>query len=127
MCDKEISLYSEIVKRCTHDMDEVVSAPKKKKEKTIEKYNILFTAMMRPRRLCNHGTFPIHPTAIASSSSSSPSPSTIERDAEFDCDFCREGDEDKMELVENEKLLPAMRYKSSFGDTTGQYCSHSRM
>lgn len=94
MCTEETSLYSEIVKKCARDVDEVVSTKKKK----IKKYNVLFTAMMRLRRLCNHGTFPVCVPASTSS------PSTSKIDAELECDFCQGNDEDKIELVGMEEF-----------------------
>lgn len=94
MCTEETSLYSEIVKKCARDVDEVVSTKKKK----IKKYNVLFTAMMRLRRLCNHGTFPVCVPASTSS------PSTSKIDAELECDLCQGNDEDKIELVGMEEF-----------------------
>ncbi|EMR72008.1 putative snf2-related protein [Eutypa lata UCREL1] len=79
MCTEETSLYSEIVKKCARDVDEVVSTKKKK----IKKYNVLFTAMMRLRRLCNHGTFPV----CVPASTSSPSTSKIDAELESTLDL----------------------------------------
>jgi hypothetical protein len=84
----EKALYGEITAQCTRDIDDAVSSRVK-----IKKYNILFTAMTRARRMCNHGTFaatlPTNHTTAASPGS----------EAEQGCDFCNGADKDRLELV----------------------------
>ncbi|KAI5461404.1 SNF2 family N-terminal domain-containing protein [Mariannaea sp. PMI_226] len=82
---EEKLMYDSILKRCARDIDEVVSS-----KATIKKYHILFAAIMKLRRLCNHGT--LSPAQIA--------------DGERDCDFCSGNDEDKLALLSNNGFCP---------------------
>ena len=66
--------YNGILEKCAWDIDELVSTHAK-----IKKYCILFAAIVKLRRLCNHGT--------------------LSADAEPDCDFCRGNDEDRLVLL----------------------------
>ncbi|KAI8652051.1 hypothetical protein NCS56_01421900 [Fusarium sp. Ph1] len=51
---KEMGLYEGVLADCRAHFDDVVS-----KRSTIKNYNILFTTIMKLRRLCNHGSFHI--------------------------------------------------------------------
>ncbi|KAF3808323.1 DNA repair protein RAD5B [Colletotrichum gloeosporioides] len=53
MSQEEKQLYDQILRQSKREIDDVVS-----KGKSIKKYNILFTAILRMRMLCNSGTFP---------------------------------------------------------------------
>ncbi|RYP43712.1 hypothetical protein DL768_009759 [Monosporascus sp. mg162] len=85
---KERQVYNSILKKCARDIDEMVSARAK-----IKKYCILFAAIMKIRRLCNHGTLFV--PAQISHSATVPSGT----DGEPDCDFCGSSDEDKLALL----------------------------
>ncbi|RYP66505.1 hypothetical protein DL770_008789 [Monosporascus sp. CRB-9-2] len=85
---KERQVYNSILKKCARDIDEMVSARAK-----IKKYCILFAAIMKTRRLCNHGTLSV--PAQISQSAMLPSGA----DDEPDCDFCGSSDEDKLALL----------------------------
>ncbi|KAK1851073.1 DNA repair protein rad5 [Colletotrichum chrysophilum] len=52
MSQEEKQLYEQFLRQSKRDIDGVVS-----KGKSIKKYNILFTAILRMRMLCNSGTF----------------------------------------------------------------------
>lgn len=53
MSQEEKKLYEQVLRQSKREIDDVVS-----KGKSIKKYNILFTAILRMRMLCNTGTFP---------------------------------------------------------------------
>ncbi|EQB58429.1 hypothetical protein CGLO_01330 [Colletotrichum gloeosporioides Cg-14] len=53
MSQEEKKLYEQVLRQSKREIDDVVS-----KGKSIKKYNILFTAILRMRMLCNRGTFP---------------------------------------------------------------------
>ncbi|RYP55722.1 hypothetical protein DL771_012463 [Monosporascus sp. 5C6A] len=85
---KERQVYNSILKKCARDIDEMVSAGAK-----IKKYCVLFAAIMKLRRLCNHGTLSV--PAQISLSATLPSGA----DGERDCDICGSSDEDKLALL----------------------------
>jgi SNF2 family DNA or RNA helicase len=87
--DEERIAYSSILKKCEREIDELVSTQAKSRKK----YNILFAAMMRLRRLCNHGTLSI--------SAQIPLSPTLTSDAEDEslCNFCGSNDEDVLALL----------------------------
>ena len=90
MSTGERSIYSDVIKACAREIEEVVSTRANKKR--IKKYNVLFKGMMRLRRLCNHGTFPTHgiqATLI---------PSVLEESYELECELCGVGGEDGIEI-----------------------------
>ncbi|KAF2190710.1 hypothetical protein K469DRAFT_697943 [Zopfia rhizophila CBS 207.26] len=80
--------YNSILKKCVRDIDELVSTQAKEK-----KYPTLFAAIMKLRRLCNHGTLSF--SAQISLSATLPSGA----DGEPDCDLCGSNDEDKLGLL----------------------------
>ncbi|RYP05096.1 hypothetical protein DL765_009941 [Monosporascus sp. GIB2] len=90
---KERQVYNSILKKCARDIDEMVSARAK-----VKKYCILFAAIMKTRRLCNHGTLSV-PAQISPSSTL---PSSA--DGEPDCDICGSNDEDKLALLSKNEL-----------------------
>ncbi|KAF0323356.1 DNA repair protein rad5 [Colletotrichum asianum] len=53
MSQEEKKLYEQVLQQSKREIDDVLS-----KGKSIKKYNILFTAILRMRMLCNSGTFP---------------------------------------------------------------------
>ncbi|KAK4038402.1 SNF2 family N-terminal domain-containing protein [Parachaetomium inaequale] len=85
----EKALYGEITSQCKRDIDDAVSSRAK-----IKKYSILFTAMTRARRMCNHGTFAATPITNHTTTAASPG-----SEAEQGCDFCNGADKDRLELV----------------------------
>lgn len=97
LSDSEIDLYKAVLKQCERDMDEQISSRVKNK-----KYGALFAAIMRLRRLCNHGTgfnIPgINHTIQDSGAFDSSSPG-IE---DAGCDFCTGAGEDQLDLAEGE-------------------------
>jgi len=86
--DEERTAYNSILKKCARDIDELVSTQAKNR-----KYTILFAAMMKLRRLCNHGTFPFSAQISLSA--------TLTSGADDDptCGFCDGDDEDKLALL----------------------------
>ncbi|KAH6975002.1 SNF2 family N-terminal domain-containing protein [Ilyonectria sp. MPI-CAGE-AT-0026] len=92
LADKERLVYNSILKKCARDIDDLVSTKAK-----IKKYHILFAAIMKLRRLCNHGTFSSaqisHSTTFQNSA-----------DDERDCDFCSGDDEDELALLSNNEF-----------------------
>ena len=89
---KERQVYKSILKKCARDIDEVVSARAK-----IKKYPILFAAIMKLRRLCNHGTLSFSQILLSATLPSG-------ADGEPDCDFCGANDEDKLALLRESKF-----------------------
>lgn len=83
--------YNSILKKCARDIDELVSTQAK-----IKKYHILFAAIVKLRRLCNHGTL----SPFASLSATLP----CGVDGEPGCDFCGGRDEDKLALLSKNEI-----------------------
>lgn len=52
LSETERQLYVQVLHRTKRDIDDIVS-----KGKSIKKYNVLFTAILKMRMLCNTGTF----------------------------------------------------------------------
>ncbi|KAK2751664.1 DNA repair protein rad5 [Colletotrichum kahawae] len=50
---EENELYDQVLRQSKHEVDDIIS-----KGRSIKKYNILFTAIIKMRMLCNNGTFP---------------------------------------------------------------------
>ncbi|KAK4214474.1 SNF2 family N-terminal domain-containing protein [Rhypophila decipiens] len=90
---EERALYDRILARCARDIDEIVSSRSK-----IKKYGIMFAAMMKLRRLCNHGTFA---TSLLSNTLAGDLPGAGN---EQGCDFCNGADEDMFELVKQDSF-----------------------
>lgn len=84
----ERALYNRILTQCARDIDDAVSSKVK-----IKKYGIFFTAIIKLRRLCNHGTFPVSPASNSTTLTKS------DPESEEGCEFCNGNDEDKLELV----------------------------
>jgi len=88
--EEERREYDKILARCARDIDDVVSTRDKN-----NKYRILFTAIMKLRRFCNHGT-------LSTSSSATATPSGAAD--EIDCSVCGANDEDKMALFRQNEI-----------------------
>ena len=86
---EERALYDIVVAQCTRDIDKAVSSRAR-----IKKYGILFTAIMKLRRLCNHGTFA---TSLTNTNSAAETGPGLQN--EQGCEFCSGADEDRFELV----------------------------
>lgn len=87
--------YDRILKECRYEIDDLVSTKTK-----VKKYTILFTMIMKLRRLCNHGTLsiPIQPTL-------SPTPS-LEADVDSHCDYCSGVGEENMARLNGDEICP---------------------
>ncbi|RSL75564.1 hypothetical protein CEP51_010756 [Fusarium floridanum] len=85
---EERLVYDRILKKCARDIDEAVSTKAK-----IKTYSILFAAIVKLRKLCNHGTL----SCSAQISLSDTFPPGA--DGERDCDFCGGNEEDTPALV----------------------------
>ncbi|RTE70723.1 hypothetical protein BHE90_014873 [Fusarium euwallaceae] len=90
---EERLVYDRILKKCARDIDEAVSTKAK-----IKKYSILFAAIVKLRKLCNHGTL----SCSAQISLSDTFPPGA--DGERDCDFCGGNEEDTPALVSNDEF-----------------------
>ena len=95
---QERALYDRVVAQCTRDIDEVVSS-----RATVKKYGIMFKAIMELRRLCNHGTY----ATLLRTSSTAEIESGV--GGEQDCEFCSGADEDRFELVKQDKFCSECR------------------
>ncbi|RYP77538.1 hypothetical protein DL771_001111 [Monosporascus sp. 5C6A] len=85
----ERKLYNDVLQRCIRDIDNAVST-----DASIKKYSILFTAILKLRRLCNHGTFfPLAQTFGLALGPLDPE--------EANCGLCSGDDQDKAGLLEN--------------------------
>jgi SWI/SNF-related matrix-associated actin-dependent regulator of chromatin subfamily A3 len=84
----ERALYDRILTQCARDIDNAVSSRVK-----IKKYGTLFTAIMKLRRLCNHGIFSL------SSTSNTTAFIRFTPGSGEGCEFCNGDDEDKLKLV----------------------------
>ncbi|KAK4165546.1 SNF2 family N-terminal domain-containing protein [Cladorrhinum sp. PSN259] len=92
--DDERRGYNAILKQCQQDMDARISSREK-----IKRYGILFAAMMKLRRLCNHGAVFTY--------SDSKTPTLADHTAvtgveEAGCEWCNGVGEDKLELADGE-------------------------
>lgn len=96
LSSEEQSLYNSILKKCARDMDEVISSQVK-----IKRYSVLFTAITKLRRVCNHGAFPVGNKDAISTLVAVP-----DADAEQDCEICGGASEDNLELVSMGDLCP---------------------
>ncbi|RYP40561.1 hypothetical protein DL767_001561 [Monosporascus sp. MG133] len=85
----ERKLYNDVLQRCIRDIDKAVST-----DASIKKYSILFTAILKLRRLCNHGTF----FPLAQTSGLALGPLDPE---EANCGLCSGDDQDKIGLLDN--------------------------
>ncbi|ETS75548.1 hypothetical protein PFICI_12492 [Pestalotiopsis fici W106-1] len=91
---KERELYDGVLYACQRDLDDVVSGQSKSK-----KYSVLFAAMTKLRRLCNHGTM----QSVEAGSSSS---STTLRFLEPGCDYCQGNHEESLAAWNKETACP---------------------
>jgi len=96
LCSEERAIYNEILKKCAIDMDEAISS-----QVRIKRYSVLFTAIMKLRRLCNHGTFG---NTMANGDVASIADSR--QDTEHDCEICGVSSENSLELAEMGNFCP---------------------
>ncbi|KAH6624507.1 SNF2 family N-terminal domain-containing protein [Chaetomium sp. MPI-SDFR-AT-0129] len=90
---EERALYDRILAQYARDVDDVVSSRAK-----VKRYGILFAAIMKLRRLCNHGTF------AASPPTDSADQTEPGHESELGCEFCSGADEDMLELVNQDNV-----------------------
>ncbi|KAK4146368.1 SNF2 family N-terminal domain-containing protein [Dichotomopilus funicola] len=90
---EERALYDRILAQYARDLDDVVSSRAK-----VKRYGILFAAIMKLRRLCNHGTF------AASPPTDSADQTEPGHESELGCEFCNGADEDMLELVNQDNV-----------------------
>ncbi|KAK4174664.1 SNF2 family N-terminal domain-containing protein [Triangularia setosa] len=83
----ERDTYNGILKQCEWDIDTQVSSQAK-----IKKYGILFAAIMKLRRLCNHGTHPVVSNKLLGVDV------TGDEDIDEGCSLCKGNGEDKLDL-----------------------------
>ncbi|KAK0639572.1 P-loop containing nucleoside triphosphate hydrolase protein, partial [Cercophora newfieldiana] len=93
---EERSLYNEILQKRAIEMDDALSSQVK-----IKRYSTLFTAIMKLRRMCNHGTYSGARSAMSLDKTLESNPET-----ETDCEFCGVLGEDSLELVSAGDLCP---------------------
>ncbi|KAK6223996.1 hypothetical protein LQW54_000142 [Pestalotiopsis sp. IQ-011] len=89
---REKELYDGVLKTCQRDLDDVVSGQSKAK-----KYAVLLAAIMKLRRLCNHGTLLTSET-IANSEPTAPG--LLES-----CEYCQENQEESLAVINKDKML----------------------
>lgn len=96
-------MYDGILADCQAEFDKMVST-----KSEIKRYNVLFTTIMKLRRLCNHGT-------LQAATPSCPTPSgkrrrfekqQISTDRELFCEFCSGEDEDTAALLGSLDVCP---------------------
>ncbi|KAM0562876.1 hypothetical protein ACHAPJ_001716 [Fusarium lateritium] len=88
---EERMLYQEILEQSRREIDEIVSGAS-----SIKKYNILFTAILKMRILCNRGTLP----------ASGPSTYLSPQKSSAKCERCSEISEDSALLLESFSFCP---------------------
>ncbi|KAF2684141.1 hypothetical protein K458DRAFT_38039 [Lentithecium fluviatile CBS 122367] len=100
---EETTVYDGILADCQAEFDKMVST-----KAEIKKYNVLFTTIMKLRRLCNHGT-------LQAATPSCPTPpgkrrkfgkQRISTDIKLFCEFCGEEDEDTAALLGSLDVCP---------------------
>lgn len=91
---REKELYDGVLKICQRDLDDVVSGQSKAK-----KYAVLFAAIMKLRRLCNHGTL------LASESVSNSDPTTPGM-LESPCEYCQGNQEETLAALNKDTVCP---------------------
>lgn len=107
--EDERALYDGVTAQCGRDIDITVSSRTR-----VKKYAILFTAIMKLRRLCNLGTFARSPTT----NSTAMTGSGIE-DEHKGCDFCSGADEDRADLINQESCCPECGMQLSLTTDSG--------
>ncbi|KAK3687177.1 P-loop containing nucleoside triphosphate hydrolase protein [Podospora appendiculata] len=78
----ESALYQRVLSDCSVEFDRIIST-----KTNMTKHSVLFTAIMKLRRLCNHGTI------------IQPDPQTSSYGLDEACDFCVPRDEDDTNIV----------------------------
>lgn len=91
----EQSLYNRILKECRYKIDDLVCSQTK-----VKKYTVLFTMVMRLRRLCNHGTIPITIQRTI------PPALSFRVDIDSYCDYCNGMGEENMALLNKDQICP---------------------
>ena len=88
---QERALYNDIIRQCARDMDARISSTT-----AIGKYSILFTAITKLRRVCNHGTASAEPSG----------PAMYALDTDKGCDYCCGSDSDEAQLLSAADICP---------------------
>ncbi|KAK4466315.1 SNF2 family N-terminal domain-containing protein [Cladorrhinum samala] len=95
--EQERKLYNEILRECARDMDENISS-----RESIKKFGLLFAAIMKLRRLCNHGVLAPH---FNPSGRDITAQDVQNGDAEVEetgCDLCTGTGEDRIDVADGE-------------------------
>ncbi|KAG4435757.1 hypothetical protein IFR05_008771 [Cadophora sp. M221] len=90
---EERKLYDEVLKRLQDDLDNIVSNQSKTR-----KYAILFTMVMKLRRLCNHGTM-IQTDQL-------PLGATPELDSDSLCEYCQGPQQENLAILNKNQACP---------------------
>lgn len=90
---EEKTLYDGVLKRFQDDLDNLVSNQSKTK-----KYAILFTMIMKLRRLCNHGT--MYMTEQLSLGAAT------DLDSDAFCDYCQGPQQDNLAVLNKDQVCP---------------------
>lgn len=91
---REKELYDGVLKTCQRDLDDVVSGQSKAK-----KYAVLFAAIMKLRRLCNHGTL------LASEPMSNSNPTKLGV-LDSSCEYCQGNQEESLAALNKDTVCP---------------------
>jgi len=98
----EKEIYENTLKNCQAEFDRLVST-----NSEIKKYNVLFTTIMKLRRICNHGTFPTSsPGGSTPSGQGKGSARSSSNNPEALCEFCGTEDEDAAALLDGLEVCP---------------------
>lgn len=100
---QEAAVYNGILADCKAEYDRIVST-----KSVIKKFSVLFTTIMRLRRLCNHGT--LHTDTLSFHAPSGEGQKSRRRqvygDGEISCEFCSGEDEDTVMLLNGLEMCP---------------------
>jgi SWI/SNF-related matrix-associated actin-dependent regulator of chromatin subfamily A3 len=90
---EEKTMYDEVLRRFQEDLDNLVSNQSKTK-----KYAILFTMVMKLRRLCNHGTMYMTEQLLVGAAT--------ELDPDTFCDYCQGPQQDNLAILNRDQVCP---------------------
>lgn len=94
--EHERKLYNEILRECARHMDENISS-----RESIKKFGLLFSAIMKLRRLCNHGVSPPFNPVGRNITAQDVQNGDAEAE-ETGCDLCTGTGEDKIDVADDE-------------------------
>jgi SWI/SNF-related matrix-associated actin-dependent regulator of chromatin subfamily A3 len=97
MLPEEKELYKDLLDNCRREIDKIVGG-----RSELKKYSVLFTSIMRMRRICNHGAF----LAVREQLLGSVTAELPDAEESLFCELCKGSNKDDLALLSGSDFCP---------------------